>query len=125
MTVDSGAAETVTVTDHFPEFTTVIDSESDRKSYILPNGAEVKHHGEKMVNIVTKEGSRCAVRRQVTDINKSLMSVSRICDTGHSVIFEASGGYIEHLESKQKTCFDRNGGVYVLRATLGSNAHFQ
>ena len=37
---------------------------------------------------------------QVTDIIKSLMSVSRICDTGHQVVFNSNGGFIEHLESE-------------------------
>ena len=108
MTIDSGPAETVTGKDQFPEFTTVIGTSSSRTSYILPSGAELKHHGEKRVNIVTKGGGyRCTVRMQVTDINKSLMSVSRICDTGHKVIFDSEGGYIEHIESGQKAAFER------------------
>ena len=46
------------------------------------------------------------------------MSVSKICDTGHRVVFESTGGYIEHLESNQNTEFDRKGGVYALRVRL-------
>ena len=55
---------------------------------------------------------------QITDINKSLMSVSRICDTGHRVIFDSQGGCIEHIETGQQTKFEREGGVYVLRAAI-------
>ena len=62
---------------------------------------------------------------QVTDINKSLMGVSRICDTGHKVIFDSEGGYIEHVESGQLTRFERKGGVYVLRAALDNEEHVQ
>ena len=78
-----------------------------------------------MVNILTKEGSRCAIRMQVTDINKSLMSVSRICDTGHKVTFDSEGGVIEHIESGQRTRFERKGGVYVLKATLDNDKSFR
>ena len=62
---------------------------------------------------------------QVTDINKSLMSVSRICDIGHQVVFNSNGGYIEHLESGQKTSFERKGGVYVLRANVDKDGDFR
>ena len=124
ITIDSGAAETVTGKDQYPEFETIPSSGSDKTSYILPSGAELKHHGEKRVNILTQEGSRCAIRMQVTDINKSLMSVSRICDTGHRVTFDSNGGFIEHIETGQRTAFNRKGGVYVLRAEL-DNKDFQ
>ena len=125
LTIDSGAAETVTGQDQFPEFATLNSSTYERTSYILPSGAELKHHGEKRVKILTKEGSRCTVRMQVTDINKSLMSVSRICDTGHRVIFDSHGGFIEHIQSGQKTAFERKCVVYVLRANLDKEGDFR
>ena len=40
--------------------------------------------------------------------------MGRVCDEGHRVVFESDGGYIEHIESGQRTHFDRRGGVYVL-----------
>ena len=54
------------------------------------------------------------MRMQVTDVRKSLMSVGRVCDEGHRVVFESDDGYIEHLESGQRTHFARRGGVYIL-----------
>ena len=104
--------------DKYPEVELINNPGADKTSYILPSGAELKHYGEKRVNILTKEGSRCTVRMQITDINKSLMSVSRICDTGHRVIFDSQGGCIEHIETGQQTKFEREGGVYVLRAAI-------
>ena len=118
LTIDSGAAETVTGKDQLPQFKTLSNPNDERTSYVLPSGAELKHNGEKRVNIVTEEGSKCTIRMQVTDINKSLMSVSRICDTGHRVTFDSDGGVIEHIETGQQTRFQRKGGVYVLRAAL-------
>ena len=125
ITIDSGAAETVTGRDMYPEFKTIKNVSDNRTSYILPSGAELKHHGEKRVNIITQEGSKCTMRMQVTDINKSLMSVSRICDTGHRVICTSEGGYIEHIETGQTTKFERRGGVYVLKANLDQSGDFR
>ena len=63
-------------------------------------------------------GAKCLIRMQVTDVRKSLMSVGKVCDEGHRVIFEKSGGYIEHIATGDKTKFSRKGGVYVLDVEL-------
>ena len=67
----------------------------------------------------TKEGAKCVMRMQVTAVRKSLMSVSKICDVGHKVIFESNGGHIEHLSTGQRTQFDRKGGVYTIKVNAG------
>ena len=74
--------------------------------------------GEKEVKVVTKEGSRCTLKMQVTNVTKPLMSVSRICDAGHRVVFEDKGGCIEHLATKQKTSFQRIDNVYRLKVQV-------
>ena len=45
ITIDSGAAETVTGKYIFPEFETTNDHMDNRPDYILPSRAELKHHG--------------------------------------------------------------------------------
>ena len=37
------------------------------------------------------EGHKCALKMQVTDVRKPLMSVSKICDAGHKVTFTKDG----------------------------------
>ena len=64
------------------------------------------------------------MRMQVTDVRKSLIRVSKVCDVGHKVVFEQGGGYIEHLESGQRTNFERKGGVYNLKVNL-DNQYFR
>ena len=55
---------------------------------------------------------------QVTDVQTPLMSVSRVCDEGHRVVFTRDGGYIEHEESGQKTEFMRVDNVYRLNVEV-------
>ena len=103
MTIDSGAVETVTSNEEIPEFPTIRPQGPERgTSYILPGGEVIDNKGEKHVHITTNEGAKCTVRMQVTDVRKSLMSVSKVCDAGHKVVFEQEGGYIEHIASGQK-----------------------
>ena len=56
----------------------------------------------------------------MTDVRKPLMSVARICDTGHRVTFTKSGGTIVNEASGEKTEFERMDNVYRLRVNLDS-----
>jgi hypothetical protein len=126
LTMDSGAAESVThagvgkgyklLQPHGPERET---------SYVLPDGTLITNHGEKHIKVTAKEGSRCVLRMQVTDVRKSLMSVSKVCDEGHRVMFEAAGGFIEHIASGLRTNFDRRNGVYVLDVDVEPSSGFR
>ena len=53
--------------------------------------------------------------RQIAEVSKALGSVSRTCDRGNRVVFEANGGYIENLESGHRTKFNRESNVYVMK----------
>ena len=56
----------------------------------------------------------CEFKMQVTDVRKPLMSVSKICDAGHSVTFRRDGGEIVDDRTGQMTKFNRIDDVYQL-----------
>jgi hypothetical protein len=58
------------------------------------------------------------LKMQVTDVKKPLMSVSRICDAGHRVVFTKGGGTIEHEVTGQVTKFGRVDNVYRLKVDM-------
>ena len=119
ITIDSGASENVISEKLAPQFRTrpARGSRGDVK-YVTANGSVMSNQGEKEVKVRTKEGHRCMLRMQVTDVQKPLMSVPRICDAGHRVIFTKQGGHIEHEESGQKTEFVRENNVYRLKVEM-------
>ena len=79
--------------DDAPDYHIMTPSGPQRNSkYILPNGEIVENEGEKHVRVKTKEGHRCMIKMQVTQVRKPLMSVGKVCDEGHRVIFEQQGG---------------------------------
>ena len=119
LTIDSGAAENVMGMDVVPEVP-LKSSAGSRAGveYLAANGTRMPNRGEKAVPIVTSEGQRCMLNMQVTDVRRPLMSVSRICDAGHRVVFEADGGYIEQVDTAERTRFQRVANVYRLQVAL-------
>jgi hypothetical protein len=62
---------------------------------------------------------------QVTDVRKPLMSVSKICDAGHSVTFRSDGGEIVDERTGQVTKFNRVDDVYRLVVELPEGEVYQ
>ena len=86
--------------------------------YVTANGTEMPNRGEQRVRVQTKEGAMCMLKMQVTDVRKPLMSVAKICDTGHKVTFSSHGGEIIDLKTGDITKFDRVDDVYRLEVNL-------
>ena len=70
------------------------------------------------MSAVTSQGHEIELKAQVTDVHRPLMSVSRICDRGNRVVFEAQGGYIESLSSGEKIHVLRDQNVYRLQVEV-------
>ena len=51
---------------------------------------------------------------QVAEVNKALLSVSRMVKSGHRVIFDSSGSYIEDRQSGEKMWLEEEQGMYSL-----------
>ena len=81
-----------------------------------------------MVSMVTREGQWKNLKFQVCDVTRPLASVAKICEAGHSVIFNPSwdprGCYMLNHESQERTYFQPRDGVYVLD-TLVVPVHYQ
>ena len=63
-------------------------------------------------------GTGCVLKMPVCDVHKSLMSLSRICNAGHHVVFLKDGGKIEHEGTGQMTEFASRGGELCLPRTM-------
>ena len=118
-TVDSGAADTVANKDVAPNVK-VVPSYGSRNGvkYVAAAGKVICNEGEKNVRTETAEGHLCGIKIQVAQVNKALLSVSKICDVGHEVLFTKDGGKIVHNETGQVVQFRRVDGVYRLRVKI-------
>ena len=100
--------------------TKTFESEGKRRGlkYVAANGQLMNNKGEKHLRVENEEGHKCKMNMQITDVHRALMSVSKICDSGHSVTFFKDGGEIKHLQSGQVTKFRRIDDVYRMRVKV-------
>ena len=119
ITIDSGAAESVINESHAPEVQTLPSKGSlAGVEYVNANGSTMKNKGEKLLPVILNNGEECSLRMQVTDVHRALLSVSRVCDSGHTVTFTKEGGFIQHEASGKKFEFQRTNGVYRMQVSL-------
>ena len=52
---------------------------------------------------------------QLCDVDKSLMSVSKIAKPGHRVIVDSDGSYIEDKSNGERIWMEEKQGMYTLR----------
>ena len=119
ITIDSGASENVISESTAPQVPIRASQGScEGVKYVTANGSTMVNRGEKRIHVRTTEGQNRLLNMQVTDVRKPLMSVARICDAGHEVVFKADGGYIKHIETGQRTAFNREDNVYRLKVAV-------
>ena len=64
---------------------------------------------------VAEDGEARGLTAQVCDVNKALLSVRKMVATGHRVVFEPQGAYIEDPASGRRMGLRENGGVCILK----------
>ena len=67
------------------------------------------------MQVETVTGSKRTLNLQVADVHRVLLSVSKICDAGNTVVFTANGGRIVNETTGEEDHFGRKDGVYRMR----------
>ena len=126
LTVDSGAAENV-MPKYMAPGTPVVPSDEQAAGvvYSAANGDLMPNRGMKSVPILTGEGQARKINMQITDVNRALMSVAKVCDAGHTVLFTTTGGVIRNTTTGEETTFNRENNVYRMRVKLNELSGFQ
>ena len=57
-------------------------------------------------------GEKCQVKAQVCDVNKPLLSVSRLVKAGNRVVFAQEGSYIESVSNNERIWLVEESGMY-------------
>ena len=117
LTIDSGAGENV-MPGYMAPYTPVTESKEAGVMYTAANGDTMPNRGCKRVKVTTKEGQLRTMNMQITDVNRALMSVAKICDAGHTVTFTKDGGVIRNNKSGEETKFRRENNVYRMIVKL-------
>ena len=117
LTIDSGAGENV-MPGYMAPHTPVTESKETGVMYTAANGDMMPNRGCKRVKVATHEGQLRTMNMQITDVNRALMSVAKICDAGHTVTFNHNGGVIRNNQSGEETKFRRENNVYRMTVKL-------
>ena len=92
ITIDSGAAVCVAPPSWCPQYQTKQSAGSKMGvHYVTASGNKIKNEGEKKIKIKTKTGDVRQMTFQIAKVTKPLCSVSKICEKGHTVVFDESG----------------------------------
>ena len=125
MAVDSGATETVVGEDMIKEVETK-PGEGTRRGvqYEVASGELIPNLGERNFVAYGEQGEARTIKAQVCDVNKALMSVSRMVQAGNKVVFSKSGSYVEDESTQERIPLREQGGMYMLKLWV-KNQSFQ
>ena len=116
MAVDSGATETVIDENSVPHVAPIEGAAFKRGvKYEVANGVRIPNLEEKRFQGITEEGALRHITAQVRDVNKPLLSVSKIVAAGNRVVFDPQGSYIEDLQEGERVWLKNQGGMYMLK----------
>ena len=125
MAVDSGATETVVGEDMIKGVETKAGEATRRGvQYEVASGELIPNLGEKRFLAYGEEGQVRAIKAQVCEVNKALLSVSRMVQAGNRVVFSRSGSYVEDENTGERISLREQGGMYMLKLWV-KNESFQ
>ena len=92
--VDSGATVSVMAPECAGEYE-VQPSAASRAgvTYQVANGDEIANLGEKLVPVVTDEGTMRGMRSQIAQVSSPLQAVRQLHETGHLVVFDGDESF--------------------------------
>ena len=118
--LDSGAS-TIVIPPHVGKAYDVRPSKASAAGvmYEIADGTEIPNLGEKLMPVVTAEGSWKGLRAQVADVSKPLQSVRSLIKSGHMVVFGDGDGdeaesYIWNKATGERTAVIDDGVNYLL-----------
>ena len=115
--MDSGAAESVMPTGVLSgEILVHGAAKLAGVKYVAANGAKLPTLGQMVVAFENGVGTAGKILFQVANITKPLVSVSKLIDDGHQVVFDKRASYIIHVESGRKMMLKRERGVFIVDA---------
>ncbi len=90
MAVDSGACENVIDAEEEVPNYPIAESRASNMGvkYASATGEEIANLGQVVLPMLTGEGTKRRMTMQAAEVSKPLASVKRICEAGHTVVFD-------------------------------------
>ena len=126
--VDSGATETV-IAETMLNMMELKESPQSLRGveYQVANGTKIPNLGQKLFVTHAEDGTKRQVLAQVCEVNKALLSVSKMVNHGNKVVFGEIDGqgnrisYIEDNVTKERLWIEEENGMYALKVWVRSD----
>jgi len=101
-----------------------VEESADSKAgvtYTAANGSPIPNLGQRIMAVMTEEGSVRGVVQQVADVTKDLEAIRAVLKTGHAVIFNddgtgnGTGSFMVNKQTGEHNVIHDNGMDYVMR----------
>ena len=114
--VDSGATETV-IGENTLKSVKLLEGVAFKRGvkYEVANGIRIPNLGEKKFLGITEDGLAREITAQVCEVNKPLLSVSKIVSTGNKVVFDPNGSYIEDINTNERVWMKHQVGMWMVK----------
>ena len=125
--LDSGASVTV-VPPHVGRDYEITrgDAAAAGVRYEIADGNEIPNLGEKLLPIMTREGTWRSLKAEVADISRPLQSVRSLIKTGHRVVFgggdDGNFHYIENIITGEINAVEDDGSNYLMTYSIAPKA---
>ena len=116
MAIGSGACENVIdASEEVPGYA-VKEGKASKMGvkYASATGEEIPNLGEVVLPMVTSEGTRRSMKMQAAEVSRPLASVKRICDAGHTVVFDETGSFMYNKRTGEVNHFREDSGNYIM-----------
>ena len=123
VTLDSGCCNHVLDSEDAPGYL-VQESPGSRRgqSFVVGSGERVPNKGQVHLNLEAHVSNGRPLSAQstfeVAEVSRPLMSVSRICEQGHSCLFTSEGAKVIDSSGKELYSFKNSNGLYVANMKL-------
>ena len=103
----------------------IVEGDAYRRGveYEVASGEVIPNLGEKHLTVTIESEVTRNMTAQVCDVNKALLSVKKMVESGNRVVFDPQGAYIEDVESGERMNLKEQNGMYVLK--LWAKRRFQ
>ena len=92
------------------------------QSYTSANGGELANLGRTTVHSHTPDGNRVGMHFQVGEgLTQPLVSVAGLVDSGNSVSFDKTGGWIHQISTGRRVRIPRVGNTFYLDMKVAGN----
>ena len=115
--VDSGACDNVISPDDVPE-QEVVESAGSKKgeNFYSATGEPIPNLGDIKLPMIMREGTARGMLMRAAPVSKPLASVKKICQAGHTVIFDDEGSFIINKVTGEVNWMREDDGNYMLDA---------